>query len=279
LNEQIFKIHNWLTSFEYKLAIERKTDIKDNVFYNEQNMKEHTIAFKIDENDIDEKLLKSVSFCIADENYINIARRLNVPAYTFDNSKNSTLSKTILLNHENIRFALSYNFPTFRVAHSDIVINQTAFQNASWAIVTASPNFVPGPHQVVATPIEAISDFAVLTANEVKLLFELVGLSGMYVNPLTCLMEFGIILGFAKLAEVAATNIVGKVPAGAGLVIKGAIAYAFTYAIGEAIFFYLSTGEKLGKEFFNERIKHYYEEGKKIATEIFKKKKNEDNVN
>lgn len=58
-----------------------------------------------------------------------------------------------------------------------------------------------------------------------------------------------------------------------GLAAKGVIAYAFTYVIGEAIFFYLSTGEKLGKDFFKKTIPKYIKEGKRIVTKLIKRKR------
>jgi len=270
---QTDKMKKWLKSFDYPLAIEYGSKLKDDIKIIQDRIDDHTISFQISKDKIDERLLRTMAFCVVEKKYFNDIRRLNIEAYTFDKNKD-TIPKQVHANHPDLSFALSFNFPVFRVTHSNIEINSTAIQNTSWAIGTASPNIIPGPHQTVTVPIEAVSDFTVLTANETKLLFELVGLSGYDVNPLKCLIEFGVTLGLAKTAEIAATNTTGKIPAGAGLVTKGAIAYAFTWAIGEAIFFYISTGQKVGKKFFKERIEHYYEIGKTIASNEEKKSKN-----
>jgi uncharacterized protein (DUF697 family) len=271
--QQISEMKKWLKSFDYPLAIEYGSKLKNDLKIIQDRIDDHTISFQISDGKIDERLIRTTAFCIVEKNYLNEIRRLNIETYTYDKNKDSIPNK-VHANHPELSFALSFNLPVFRVEHSNIEINSTAIQNTSWAIGTASPNIIPGPHQSFTAPIEAVADFTVLTANETKLLFELVGLSGYDVNPLNCLIEFGVTLGLAKMAETVATNMAGKLPAGAGLVAKGAIAYAFTWAIGEAIFFYISTGQKAGKKFFEDRIKFYFEKGKKIASDEEKKSKN-----
>jgi len=269
---KIAEMKDWLKSFNYPLAIEYGSNIRKDLKISDDRIDTHTIEFEISKDKLDKQLLCTTAFCLVENNYINEIRRLNIETYNFDDNRNK-IPKQVHANHTDLSYAISYNFPVFRQSHSNIEINSTAIQNTSWAVGTASPNIIPGPHQAVTAPIEAISDFAVLTANETKLLFELVGLSGYNVNPLRCLIEFGVTLGLAKTAEIVATNTVGKLPAGGGLVIKGAIAYAFTWAIGEAIFFYISTGQQVGKIFFKDRISHYFEKGKKIASEEQNKSK------
>lgn len=151
-------------------------------------------------------------------------------------------------------------------------IRATAMQNAWWALFTAAPNIVPNPGQMLTVPAEALSDFVVLTTNEIKMMFELVALGGRRVQPLQIIPEFGIILGLAKLAEVTATNLVGKAP-GAGPIIKGGVAFAFTSAIGEALFIYQLAGIQLGREFIEERAKAWLDEGKSVARKLLKRGK------
>ena len=270
--QQIGQMKKWLKSFEYPLAVEYGSKLKDDLKIIQDRIDDHTISFQISEDKLDERLVRTAAFCIVGQNYINEVKRLNIISYTFDENKDSIPDK-VHSNHPDLSFALSFNLPAFRISHSNIQINSTAIQNTAWAIGTASPNIIPGPHQAITIPIEAVTDFTVLTANETKLLFELVGLSGHDVNPLKCLIEFGTTLALAKTAETVATNTTGKMPAGAGLVTKGAIAYAFTWAIGEAIFFYISTGQKVGKKFFEDRIKIYFENGKKIVSDEENKSK------
>jgi hypothetical protein len=265
-DSSITDMKNWLDSFSYNFSsetINKKT-----------TMNEHAIDKIVEFNSsghIDERLLKSMSFCIVEKSVINEVRRFNVQSYVFDLTENETLISDILSNNDDIRFALSYNFPVFRPESARSEINATALQNATWAVGTAAPNVIPGPQQVITVPVEAISDFAVLTTNEIKMMFELLGISGFKVNPVKALVEFSVLVSIAKLAQMTATQLSGKIPAGVGLVVKGAISYAFTFAIGEAIFFYISTGQKVGKDFFDKNVPVYFEKGKELVTEIIEK--------
>jgi hypothetical protein len=135
-------------------------------------------------------------------------------------------------------------------------------------VLTAAGNLVPGPHQTFTAPVEAISDFAVMTTNEMKMLFELTGQAGHRVNPLKCLAEVGLVLGLAELGKQIASQVVGKVPAGPGLVAKAAVAYSATYAIGEGIFLYQTVGERVGLEFLRDRFQARRKEAESMAEEI-----------
>ncbi len=170
------------------------------------------------------------------------------------------------------RFALSYTFPALRAGHARIEIRATAMQNASWALFTAAPNLIPNPGQVFTVPAEAVSDFFVMTVNEIKMMFELVALNGRKVQPLQCVPELGIILGLAKLAEMTATQLIGKAPV-AGPAIKGAVAFAFTSAIGEALLLYQIAGVQVGRDFIEQRAKVWFDEGKTVARTLLEKTK------
>jgi hypothetical protein len=221
---------------------------------------------------LDEKLIKSMTFCIVSPNYASQVRRFKTEVYIFDHLENEHLPTQILAAHNDLRFALAYHFPVFRREHATIVIQDTAFQNTAWTVISSVPNTVPGPHQIVAIPFEGISDFIILSINEMKMLFELIGLSGYSVVPYRQLPAIGILLAMALLAQNTATSILGKLPARAGTVVKGALAYAFTYAIGEAIFAYLSYRQNINGCFFRDKIRKHYAEGIKIVNDIVNQK-------
>jgi uncharacterized protein (DUF697 family) len=268
----ISEMKNWLSSFPYNLSSDANNNSNSKAVTMNEHAMDKIVVFSRSEQ-IDERLIKSMSFCIAEKSAINEVRRSNVQSYIFDSKENQSLISDILSNNDDIRFALSFNFPVFRPDCARGEINATALQNATWAVGTAAPNLIPGPQQVVTAPIEAISDFAVLTTNEVKMMFELLGISGYKVNPLKALVEFSVLVSVAKLAQMTATQLSGKIPAGVGLVAKGAIAYAFTFAIGEALLFYISTGQKVGKEFFDKNVPVYFEKGKEVIGVIIEKMK------
>jgi hypothetical protein len=216
----------------------------------------------------DEKLVKSTTFCLAGREAANAVRRMKGEVYLFDDAIGRRLTTQILSNHPEVQFALAHNFAVFRPEMAQSVIQDTAFQNAAWALVTGLPNTVPGPHVVLTSPFEGISDFTILTLNEIKLLFELVGLSGRRVVPLYHGVEFAMVVGLGKLAETVAMQALGRLSGRAGILAKGAIAYAFTWMIGEAVFFYLTTGRRLGRPTFAARFREHFRRGRKVAEDM-----------
>ncbi|NDL66340.1 hypothetical protein [Anaerotalea alkaliphila] len=152
------------------------------------------------------------------------------------------LAEEVLEAHKPIGQALAHHFPAFRTALAKKVLGDVSLQNALFAGASSAANAVPGPHQAVTAPLEALSDFAVLTGNELRMVFLLAGGCGRQVSPSRLVPEFLVVLGGGKAAQMLATQVLGKIPAGAGSLAKGTIAYAFTYAIGEAAFQSLNFG-------------------------------------
>ncbi len=216
----------------------------------------------------DEKLVKATTFCLAGREMANEVRRVKGEVYLFDDTEREHLTTQILSNHPEVQFALAHKFPVFRPEMARSVIQDTAFQNAAWALFSGLPNTLPGPHLLLTSPLEGISDFTVLTLNEVKLLFELVGLSGKRVVPLYHVVEFAMIVGLGKLSETLAMQTVGRLSGRAGILTKGAIAYAFTWTIGEAVFMYINTGQKPGGAAFTDRFRMHFRRGRQVAEEM-----------
>jgi uncharacterized protein (DUF697 family) len=263
---------DWLYTLNYKLPFVKNPAVTEN----KKKSKKCLFVFNI-EKDFDEKLLKSMTFCIVDENKQDIVRRLNIPTYLYL-SDSENLADEILCDNEEYSYPLAHNFPAFRERVARREIQSTAMQNGGWAVGTAAPNIVPGPQQTITVPLEAISDFTILTTNEIKMLFSLQGILGYKANPVKAVSEYVIIVGLAKLAQTVATNTIGKIPAGAGVAAKGAVAFAFTMAIGEALFFYILTGKKVGKNFFEKAIPEFLAQGRKVfgkkEKKLIKKKAN-----
>lgn len=53
---------------------------------------------------------------------------------------------------------------------------------------------------------------------------------------------------------------------------KGALAYSFTWAIGEAIVFFIVGRQRVGWRFIMERVKCHYREGMAKSRDMMKKK-------
>lgn len=264
-DSEINAMQAWLKSFPYLSA---HAGLNGSAQGAGKNTAQFLSVIEAGEDGLDEKLVKSTTFCLAGEGVANEVRRMKGEVYLFEADNNSSLTTQILSNHPEVQFALAHNFPVFRPELAQSVIQDTSFQNAAWALLTGLPNTVPGPHSILTSPFEGISDFTVLTLNEIKLMFELVGIAGNRVVPLYHLVEFAMIIGLGKLAESLALQAMGRLSGRAGILAKGAIAYAFTWTIGEAVFFYASTGRKIKPGTFAERFRLHFRRGRKAAAEI-----------
>ena len=229
-----------------------------------------------DSKNVDLDLIKKADFCICCEDMKPLFQKEDISYYIFNNNHIEDMTKKIIEENTEIYYALPFNFPIFRNASLTKAIGDTAMQNGIWVAGTSLGNIVPGPHQVVTAIAEGTSDTVVMTANELKMMIELLAISGKKINPLTCVAQYLIIAGLANLAKLVATSLSGKIPAGAGVPMKAAIAYGFTYTIGQAIYIYINTGEKMGKEFFDKNIKEHSErirsKMEEMAKDIMKKK-------
>lgn len=235
----------------------------------EKELNKYLVEILPEQCDADEKLVKSTVFCLTTQELANCIRRHKTDCYLFDlDSDNESLPPQILSNYIDLRYALSHNFPIFRPKHANREINNTAFQNAAWAILTGVPSTIPGPHRLISAPFEGISDFTVMTLNEIKLMFEIIGLSGYRVAPIKRLVEIGFILSAATAAEVLATSLLVRVPASGALAAKGAIAYAFTWAIGEGIYYYVNAGRPINSHTLTSSFKNHLVEGRQTSSRI-----------
>lgn len=275
--EEIASMRVWLERVDYPLLAKWAADapVRQEVDAARLRRRLRLVTLR-DEGDIaqladeDRALLRGAICCVTTPRWASLLAPHATELQVYEEGGGEELADEMLEAFPDLRFALSYSFPAFRAAHARREIRATAMQNAGWALFTAAPNLVPNPGQVFTVPAEAVSDFVVLTTNEIKMLFELVALCGRRVQPLQLVPEFGIVLGLAKLAEVTATNLTGKAP-GAGPVIKGGVAFAFTSAIGEALFLYQLTGIQLGRDFIEQRAKAWLAEGKNVAGRLIKR--------
>lgn len=238
------------------------------------NAREKLIFVDIAKLDIFQNEITHSEIVIADNKYLSKIREYNIRKnyYIFNSAITEELIEEILSNNERLIPAISFNFPVFRSSASRKKITEVAIQNGAWAAGSAFANVIPGPHQLVMAPLEGASDFTVLTANELRMIFITAGLCGRKIEPLKLIPELIIMLGGAKGAQILATQTLGKVPAGAGNVLKAAIAFSFTFAIGEAVFLNMNYGIKIDSKKIGERVKVLEEYSKEKVAKFLKKK-------
>jgi uncharacterized protein (DUF697 family) len=117
-------------------------------------------------------------------------------------------------------------------------IHAVARENALFAVATALPDVVPSLMELPWALGEFASDTVFLTGNQIRMAFLIAAACGKEVGFGE---QRGAMLSIAAGAfgwRALARELVGKIPLGGGLIPKGAIAYAGTYAVGKSLEFY-----------------------------------------
>jgi uncharacterized protein (DUF697 family) len=158
--------------------------------------------------------------------------------YTYHRRNPSATAVEILRGNEDIALPLARQFPAFRAPVVERTIHAVARENALFAVATALPDIVPSLIELPWAFGEFASDTVFLTGNQVRMAFLIAAAYGKEVGFGG---QKGAILSIAAGAfgwRALARELVGKIPLGGGLIPKGAIAYAGTYAVGKTLEFY-----------------------------------------
>jgi uncharacterized protein (DUF697 family) len=141
----------------------------------------------------------------------------------------------ILRAHDDLTLALARLFPGFRKQVIDRTIQAVARENALFAIAAALPDVVPSLFELPWAFGEFASDTVFLTANQVRMAFIIAAACGDEIGFAQQKGSIAAIVAGAFGWRALARELVGKVPFGGGLIPKGAIAYAATYAVGKGL--------------------------------------------
>jgi len=160
---------------------------------------------------------------------------------------------------------LARNFDVFREPVMDDIIQRIAKENALFAIASALPNVIPTFFELPWTIGEFATDTAFLTMNQVRMALLMAGASGDPVGYSEQAAQIGLIVGGAFGWRAIARELVGKIPLGGGLIPKGAIAYAGSYAVGASLKRYHLQGIKLSLEERRQTYQAALERGRKVV--------------
>jgi len=160
------------------------------------------------------------------------------------------------------QLALARHYPLFRDAVARNLINDTAFASASYAIGTGFAEMIPA----LNIPFN-VTDMIVLTKNQAMMVYKLGLALGLSTDWREHLAEFGSVIGAGFLWRQAARELVGLIPVW-GIVPKVAIAYAGTYAVGEAIVYWYHTGRKISGKDLNAVYASAITQGKAVARNL-----------
>ena len=163
--------------------------------------------------------------------------------YTYHPENPAATAADILRGNEDIALPLARQFPAFRARVVERTIHAVASENALFALATALPDIIPSLVELPWAFGEFASDTVFLTGNQIRMAFLIAAAYGKEVGFGS---QKGAILSIAAGAfgwRALARELVGKIPLGGGLIPKGAIAYAGTYAVGKSLeLFYRGQG-------------------------------------
>jgi len=193
----------------------------------------------------------------------------NADAYTLNRNHPELTIERILEEHEELALPLARQFPVFRKAVVEDIIKSVARENALFAIATALPDVVPSLVEIPWAFGEFASDTAFLTGNQVRMAFQI---------SVACGREAGISRQKAEILSIAAgafgwralaRELAGKIPMGGGLIPKGAIAYAGTYAVGKGLEYVYHLNSPYPKDLGRATYKAALDKGKQVASSIY----------
>ncbi len=188
--------------------------------------------------------------------------------YRFQPSYPLLAVQEALDEHEEDALALARWFPPFRDEVIERTIWKVCKENAMFTVATAVPNVVPSILTLPWAAGEFASDTAFLTMNQVRMAFLLAAASDHEIGYAEQKAQIGSIIAAAFGWRALARELVGKIPAGGGLVSKGLVSFAGTYAVGKGLEKFFRVGQDLTRA---ER-RHYYDDatrrGRAAVSEI-----------
>ncbi|MCE5314237.1 MAG: hypothetical protein ABFD49_11245 [Armatimonadota bacterium] len=166
---------------------------------------------------------------------------------------------------------LARAFPAFRPEVQVQIIQNVSVENAIFVTSTSLGNVIPNPLQPLASLAESVGDMVVLTANQFRMVFRLAAAWDRRLGYKEQMPEMLTVLGAAFGWRSIARELVGMIPMGGGIAPKAAIAFAGTWAVGDAIAHYYKTGRKLSREEMRQRFDSALVKGKATAEDLVEK--------
>ena len=182
---------------------------------------------------------------------------LDADALTADEARLAAALAIIVAEHPDLRLSLARHVPAFRPAAVACLITEASKDNAKLALLSAVPGVVP--FTAFLLPVTALGDMVLLTKNQILLLLRIAAAYGKEMDLRARTRELLPVVGSAFGWRAAARELIGLVPGGVGMLVKGCIAYAGTYTVGKAAAVYYSTGHTLSpsrlRQLYNDALK------------------------
>ncbi|MEO8663248.1 MAG: hypothetical protein ABI693_32620 [Bryobacteraceae bacterium] len=203
-----------------------------------------------------------VDFILAEE-----GMRVDEPnTYVFNTRHPRYTVLDVIDGHEDLQLPLARRFPAFRSEVSHEIVGKIARENAMCALATALPSAIAGWVSLPWAIGEFASDTTVLTGNQIRMAFLLAAASDREPGYAEQRTEVAMLIagafGFRSLARTLAS----KIPLGAGLLPKAAIAYAGTWVAGKSFEQLYRFGSHLSPDDRRDALAEAYDRGKFIVS-------------
>lgn len=185
-------------------------------------------------------------------------------AFSLHDDPGVTVSE-ILRGHKDLAVPLARQFPAFRKPVVDGIVQTVARENALFAIATALPDVVPNLIELPWAFGEFASDTVFLTVNQIRMAFQIAAACGKHPGFSQQKAEILSIVAGAFGWRALARELVGHIPLGGGLIPKGAIAWAGTFAVGKSLEYFYHTNRAYTTEEKTEVYREALERGKEVA--------------
>lgn len=172
----------------------------------------------------------------------------------------------LLDERADLALTLARRFPGLREAVARRTIRETATANAEFAMLNALPGIVPVLGILLPTAI--MGDLLMLAKNQALMLYRLAACHDLPLDARARARDVAPLVGNAFGWRALAREVVGFVPGGVGLVARGAIAYAGTMALGEAMHRFYEMGERPTRAAIGQLYKRRIGEARETASGI-----------
>jgi uncharacterized protein (DUF697 family) len=161
--------------------------------------------------------------------------------------------------------ALARQYPLFRQAVAQDMLNDACIANAAYSLSTGLAEMVPA----LDIPLN-VTDMIVLTKNQAFLAYKMGLALGLSTRWQDYIAEFGSVIGSGFLWRQLARYLVGLIPVW-GIVPKVAVAYSGTFVVGNVILQWYLTGRHITREQMRALYLTAFTRGKATAEVLVKK--------
>ena len=162
---------------------------------------------------------------------------------------------------------LARRLPLLREPVCQKLIDDTCFVNSAYSLTTGLAEI----NVFLDLPLN-LADIVVLTKNQALMAYKIALAMGLPADWRETIPKLTAVVGSAFLWRQVARQLVGLIP-GYGVIPKIAVAYAGTYAVGQATYQWCANGEKLKPEHLKSLYVTAFKRGREVAQSILAKRK------